>query len=281
MLPNIDEANSAKMVETIMTGDLGKLNQAERTEYYKTVCEGLGLNPLTRPFEYLNLGGKLILYAGKRCAEQLRSIRKVSITSLNVERIDDVYMVTAKAVDGSGRSDVATGAVSIGGLKGEALSNAMMKAETKAKNRATLSLVGLGMLDRSEVDSIPNARQIEDPDRDLVSHLVPPVNDVQEPKQTLPLMPTDGPLTRGGKIWDGVPGVYKKPPSKAVQRDLNIELTRLCEWAIAEHPRTYAYDVDVKEALKQVGITSWNAERDTEDVKRKLTLHAEYQEGAD
>jgi len=48
--------------------------------------------------------------------------------------------------------------VNIENLKGEARSNAMMKAETKAKRRVTLSICGLGMLDESETDSIPGAR---------------------------------------------------------------------------------------------------------------------------
>ena len=42
-------------------------------------------------------------------------------------------------------------------LKGEALANAMMKAETKAKRRATLSICGLALLDELEVETIPNA----------------------------------------------------------------------------------------------------------------------------
>ena len=46
--------------------------------------------------------------------------------------------------------------VPIEGLRGEALSNAMMKATTKAKRRVTLSLCGLGMLDETEVESIPH-----------------------------------------------------------------------------------------------------------------------------
>jgi hypothetical protein len=36
----------------------------------------------------------------------------------------------------------------------------MMKAETKSKRRVTLSIVGLGMLDESEVDSIPGAKAV-------------------------------------------------------------------------------------------------------------------------
>ena len=37
----------------------------------------------------------------------------------------------------------------------------MMKAETKAKRRAIISLVGLGMLDEVEVDSVADARKVQ------------------------------------------------------------------------------------------------------------------------
>ena len=47
-----------------------------------------------------------------------------------------------------------TGAVPIAGLKGEEFANALMKAETKAKRRATLSICGLGVLDETEVETI-------------------------------------------------------------------------------------------------------------------------------
>ena len=50
------------------------------------------------------------------------------------------------------------GAVSIKGLQGENLANALMKAETKAKRRVTLSLAGLGWLDETEnvaVEHVP------------------------------------------------------------------------------------------------------------------------------
>jgi hypothetical protein len=43
-------------------------------------------------------------------------------------------------------------------LKGDAYANAIMKAETKAKRRATLDLLGLGILDETEAESIPNAQ---------------------------------------------------------------------------------------------------------------------------
>jgi hypothetical protein len=38
--------------------------------------------------------------------------------------------------------------------------NALMKAVTKAKRRVTLSICGLGMLDETEVETIPSARPV-------------------------------------------------------------------------------------------------------------------------
>jgi len=151
-------APSAAVVEQVLIkGDLSSLTPPQRAEYYSKVCESVGLNPMTKPFEYITLNGKLTLYALRACTDQLRSIYAVSVEDLAETERDGVFIVTAKVKNGQGRTDIAKGAVSIGGLKGEALANALMKAETKAKRRATLSICGLGWLDESEVDSIPGA----------------------------------------------------------------------------------------------------------------------------
>lgn len=150
-----------EIVEQVMiTGDLTKLTPEQRVSYYNRVCESLGLNPYTQPFAYIILNSKLQLYARKDATEQLRKIRNISITHLDKQVIDDLYIVTAFAVAPDGRTDQATGVVNIGGLKGEAKANAFMKAETKAKRRVTLSIAGLGWADESEVDSIPGARLV-------------------------------------------------------------------------------------------------------------------------
>jgi len=148
------------MEQVIIKGDLSKLSPQERTTYYMKVCESVGLNPLTRPFEYISLNNKLQLYALKACTEQLRGIHDVSVTDLTESMHEGVFIVTAKVKNGQGRTDAAKGAVPVSGLKGEALANAMMKAETKAKRRATLSLCGLGWLDESEIESIPGAKVV-------------------------------------------------------------------------------------------------------------------------
>jgi hypothetical protein len=147
----------AQIEQVLVNGNLSSLNPDQRISYYNAVCASVGLNPLTRPFEYITLNGKLVLYARRDCADQLRKIHGVSITIAARELVEGVYVVTARATTASGRCDEAIGAVPIDGLKGEARANAMMKAETKAKRRVTLSVCGLGMLDENEVDSIPGA----------------------------------------------------------------------------------------------------------------------------
>ncbi len=150
---DLAEVKGAELVEKVVVGgDLSKLTPQERLQYYARVCESVGLNPLTRPFEYMTLQGKMILYARKDAADQLRRVHAVSLKITDRQSIDGLYVVTAQATDKSGRCDEAIGAVSTTGLKGADLANAFMKAETKAKRRVTLSICGLGLLDETEIE---------------------------------------------------------------------------------------------------------------------------------
>lgn len=180
----------AILEKVVIGGDLSGLSPADRVRYYSEVCRSLGLNPLTKPFAYITLNGKMVLYALRDCTDQLRKVNKVSITNLVRERHEDVYVVTASARSQDGRADESIGAVSIAGLKGEMLANAMMKAETKAKRRVTLSIVGLGMLDETEVETIPSSEVVA---------VNPATGEIVEPKQVsqpqAPVAPARRPLT--------------------------------------------------------------------------------------
>ena len=160
-LMKTDTVNATTIEQVLISGDLNRLTAEQRNIYYKSVCDSLGLNPLTRPFDYIVLNSKLTLYARKDCTDQLRSLRGISIRIVSRETIEGVTIVTAQATDKFGRIDESTGAVSVANLRGEALANAVMKAETKAKRRVTLSICGLGFTDESEVESIPTARFAE------------------------------------------------------------------------------------------------------------------------
>lgn len=153
--------DAAAIEQVLVGGDLAPLTPAQRISYYNAVCKSLDLNPLTRPFDYIRLNSKLVLYPKKDATDQLRMNRGVSITRISPQYIDDLYIVTADARDRDGRTDSATGAVCITGLQGENKANAIMKAETKAKRRVTLSICGLGMTDDSEIDSVEDARPVQ------------------------------------------------------------------------------------------------------------------------
>ncbi len=160
MKNEIQATNAMHALEKVLiTGDLTALSPQDRVMYYNKVCESIGLNPFTKPFDYITFQGKTILYANKSCTEQLRNINGISVKGITNQLMDGIYIVTANASDKNGKEDVSTGAVSVAGLKGDALANAFMKAETKAKRRVTLSISGLAFLDESEIETLPRANQ--------------------------------------------------------------------------------------------------------------------------
>ena len=154
MKEQLMQRDGGNLERVLIEGDLSRLTEEERMSFYGNVCRSLGLNPLTQPFAFLKLSGKLVLYAKKDCTDQLRKIHGVSIISVETSSQDGLFIATAKAVDRHGREDCDMGFAALGSLKGENLGNAMLKAVTKAKRRTTLSICGLGMLDETEVEDI-------------------------------------------------------------------------------------------------------------------------------
>lgn len=171
-------------IETLlMQGDLKDLSVPERLVFYKDLCRSLGLNPRTRPFEYIVFTdrdeeeestaarqGKMILYARADCAAQLRKIHHVGISKdVRRRREGEFYIVEADAFineKAGQRTDSSIGVVwlkkwkrsgqqrTLVDLSGREMANAMMKAETKAKRRVTFSICGLHMLDESELEDL-------------------------------------------------------------------------------------------------------------------------------
>ena len=157
---NLPETAAPELPETIVSslilhGDLSKLTPADKVQYYHAYCRRIGLDPVTQPFKILNLKGREVLYCDRSGTQQLNKLHNVSHIIKSREFIHDCYIVVAQASLQSGRHTESIGAVGISGLKGDNLCNALMKAETKAKRRATLDLLGLGILDETETETIP------------------------------------------------------------------------------------------------------------------------------
>lgn len=154
----------AVLEKVIINNDLGALSSVEKVEHIKRVCESIGLNPLTKPIQLIKFQGKEVMYFTREATDQLRKIHNVSIAKLEKEFTanNDTYIVTAYAETPDGRKDASTGAINLKGLIGDALCNALMKAESKAKRRATLSICGLGFaMDESETDTLPNPKVVD------------------------------------------------------------------------------------------------------------------------
>jgi hypothetical protein len=144
------------MESVIVKGDLAKLTPDERVRYYGQVCNSLGLNPLTKPFEFITLNNRLVLYALRTATDQLRKINNVTLEIVSREIANDILTVHVRARLPDGRADEDLGSVYYPEtLKGEARANAELKAVTKGKRRVTLSICGLGWLDELEIDDIP------------------------------------------------------------------------------------------------------------------------------
>jgi len=156
-LATVEDAGEI-LEQVIIEGDLAKLSPADRVSYYKKVCESVGLNPFSKPFDFIVLDKKLILYAKRDATDQLRKLHGVSIKVISKTLDDGLFTVHVAAQDKHGRQDEDIGAVQIAGLRGTAKANAMAKAMTKAKRRVTLSICGLGWLDETEVADIAGAK---------------------------------------------------------------------------------------------------------------------------
>lgn len=245
----------ASIIERVIAaGDLSKLQPAERVAYYVATCRSVGLNPLTKPFDYISLNGKLTLYSTKNCTDQLRQIHGVSVDGLKRETHQGVHVVTA-TVSANGRRDEDIGAVSIDGLKGEALSNALMKATTKAKRRATLSICGLSFVDESEIESIADARTvIVTEDGEIVS----PPKRVGGPIAAIPATP---PSTPAAPENDG-----------AVFRALSA---RIDAAETTETLRTIETDMIAEAKAKRISRAQWNELKALHGQKHHICARAE------
>lgn len=159
----VQEKNMLAVESALVGNDISKLTTQEKMTFYNKICESVGLNPLTKPFAFLKLQGKEVLYATKDCTEQLRKIHGVSTQIISKQVVGDLFEVHVKARDKTGKEDEDISYLVIKGLSGNDLANAMMKGITKGKRRVTLSICGLGMLDESEIETIENVTPASNP----------------------------------------------------------------------------------------------------------------------
>jgi hypothetical protein len=157
------EAALAARDHVIATNDLGKLAPRQRVGLVLRLCETLGLNVLSRPFEFLVLDGKVVLYPTKSCTEQLGRLHQISVKKVRQANVGDLHVVEVEGRLPNGTTNFASKYVSLrdsrgNPLAGQKLGDAIAKAETGAKRRLILSMVGLAGV--PDADDLTSARRV-------------------------------------------------------------------------------------------------------------------------
>ena len=144
-------------------GDVSRFTDIQRKQLYIELCRAYGFDPLSFPFDYIKDKGNLKIYVNSVGASLLRHKYQVSLKIKSREFHQDMWIVTCIAVRGN-REEEATGAVAVGGYVNKV--NALKKAETQAKRRATLSICGWGW-DDEESGTILKA-ELSDPPQQML-----------------------------------------------------------------------------------------------------------------
>lgn len=132
-------------IQNVLTRDGGKcdnLTKDHQAEYKKYLCAKIGVSPTLQPIDLIPTKNGLRPYLNKGASELIRDTRKISITGLEVAEQNGMFVVTCKVRGVNGRIDCDMGACP----KGKEPNNDLMKAVTKSKRRATLSMCGLGAI---------------------------------------------------------------------------------------------------------------------------------------
>lgn len=151
-----DQLSDAE-ISALFSGNIGALSPLAQDALIDYRCRQLQLDPLTNPLIRVAVKGsnKIILYARKEAAEQLRVAHGVTVTLISEQLTPDFYKVVLNFKHKDGREEPNAGVEALGAAKGEGLANAMLKAWSKALRRGTLAITGAGVSDIG--DSAPGA----------------------------------------------------------------------------------------------------------------------------
>jgi len=156
-----DSLDPAALESLVLRGDIAGLSPAQKVQHYLGMCRILGLDPATQPLAYLKLSGKEVLYVTRGATDRLAAMHGLNREIIDGPRVLDlagtklVYAVCRATLPG-GRYETATATVPLTDPV-----NVLMKCETKCKRRATLAILGLGLLDETETETIPGADVVE------------------------------------------------------------------------------------------------------------------------
>lgn len=156
-----------QIYEALVGASINQLGTEQKAKLAWDFSTALGLDPTLNPISFISFRDKKeIPYLTRGATDSLRKIWGISLSVHSLEWSQSVYTVLCEAryydTDVKReRVDFGTGVVNCHGLSGNAVANAMMRAETKSKRRATISILGLaGLIDEIELDTIDGYKKI-------------------------------------------------------------------------------------------------------------------------
>ena len=160
-LARTDTLDPAALESLVLRGDISGLTAAQKVQHYLGMCRILGLDAATQPLAYLRLSGKEVLYVTRGATDRLAAMHSLNREIIDGPKVIDLagtklVIAVCRATLPGGRYETATATLPLSDP-----ATVLMKAETKAKRRATLAILGLGLLDETEVDAIPGAVTVE------------------------------------------------------------------------------------------------------------------------
>lgn len=140
--------------------DTTSLSRDDRAALLVGLARKLGLNPLSGAVMFLKTNGRETLYVTKQGTDQIAArerLKRETIRGPEIVAMEGKKLVLCqvRASHPDGRSEVSTATMLLADVV-----NDLMKCETKAKRRATLSVCGLGLLAEDEIETIPGAQSV-------------------------------------------------------------------------------------------------------------------------
>lgn len=146
------------------SGDLSRMPKAVKDQFITSLAVKIGVPPYPPPFMFAtDKRGKETLVPTKHLAQALRDKCGIS-TEITYQgplvmgnEVDtSIYVVRIKGTLPNGRyaEDMGTGCFVGDTIAGRGKADEILKTVTKACNRVTYNLLGLGLLDETELDSM-------------------------------------------------------------------------------------------------------------------------------
>lgn len=184
----LEEAGRALLAVQAAGRDTSSLRLDQKAAVLEGLARALGLNPLSQPVIFLKTQGREVVYVTKVGTDQIASrlrLQRRTIHGPDVRKVHgkDLAFCQVEVTAPDGRSEMSTATLPITDPV-----NDLMKVESKAKRRATLSIAGLGLLTEEEIETIPGAfgarRAAEQPESHEEGHQG---DDAEGSRQTTPL----------------------------------------------------------------------------------------------